>query len=598
MELQSVRIQNFLSVESAVVDYSGNGTTLVVGPTGSGKSALMVESLLWLFYDLLNREVSRSEMSGVRRRYRMQPVEESTSVEAWFKHAGHDYYAKRSLKDGWEISCDGTGITPYRAKADGVAAMRQIVGLPPHLFRAIAVMGQGFHQRFSGFKDSDRTTIIEDFLGAAAFEQGQREAKDKLSAVESVLSGLTARRDALRQAVQTTQEQLQTAQQQVNEWKAHADATRQRLETESSAIGADRAEKTQQLEELEAAQLQLVEAKRQWEMSEVDANRDVETGVAEVSRLQAQKTQLVSRRQSFEGLGPQCPTCLQPVDGAIIQQTISEDASLVTGLEPQIGQAENQLASARQRLQDAKTHLITIRQQETLRTAEQNRLRNSISLIDQRFEQIQSELSQLGDSEILAEQNLRAVQDRLTGEQQQLEQVETAVAEHESLKPYLNWWVEGFSIRGIRSKRLGSVLETMNVNLASYCQQLFEDQVLVRLLPIKPQKTAAAKSVVSLDVSSPAGSYALSSGGQERCIDLSIHFALRRFAQQAAFGWSSNFLIGDEVFDHLDRPLAERALQILKGEAQRVFLITHSPELQALCDSVWHVRYEDERTVL
>ena len=170
--------------------------------------------------------------------------------------------------------------------------------------------------------------------------------------------------------------------------------------------------------------------------------------------------------------------------------------------------------------------------------------------------------------------------------------------EYARISNYLAWWQEGFSVKGIRNLRLGDVLETVNGYLQDYCQQLFDGEILVQLDGEKEQKTTAAIPVVSVKVDGPAGCYELSSGGQARKIDLAIHLALRRLAQGVSHGWRSNVLIADEVLDHLDRVSAQRVIQVLSEEVQRVFIISHDPTLQSLCDDVLRVHYEDETTRL
>lgn len=594
--MRCVRIQNFLSVESAVVDFSGEGITLVCGPTGSGKSALLVEPLLWQFYDILNRPVEKKEMSGVKRRYRLQDVAEETSVETWFSNAGHEYYVKRTPKSGWEVFRDNSAVTPYKTKGDGTKAMLDAVGLPDHLFRAIAVMGQGFSQRFSGFKDSDRTTIIEDFLGAVVFEKAQADAKQNNDEIERVLQGLSSRRQAWEQSAAATERDIETATQQLNSAASVRLQSQQALEAESAQLGQKKGLCTNRLQEIATERSQTDVLISQWASAESTGQQVVESQAAALSSLRTSQTSLQVTRDRLAGLSDRCPTCLQTVDVQVVQAELHRLDSEIANLTPQIEQTNIGLQNARTKVAEVKATLASLRTGRDGLVAEANDLNNQVLAIDKRFEAIQSELTHVAGLETAAKQNLDRLDARLLNEQTQLQAAVTAENEYASRKPYLSWWSEGFSIRGIRSKRLGGVLDSMNVKLAEYCEKLFDGRIMVRLLPVKPQKTTSAKSVVSIDVQSPAGSYGLSSGGQERCIDLAIHFALRRFAQEAAFGWSSNFLIGDEVFDYLDRALASRALQVLRDEAQRVFVCTHSRDLQALCDSVWYVQYEDERT--
>lgn len=598
MELKAVRIQNFLSVEDAVVDYTGKGTTLVVGENGVGKSALFVEPLLWQWYDMLNRSDKKPKMSGVRRRYRMQPVDEPTSVETWFSNNGHEYYVKRTLQGGWEVSRDGSSVTPYKTKADGVASMQQAIGLPSHLFRAIAVMGQGFGNRFTAFKDSDRTAVIEDFLGAAAYEQGQAEAKDSVTAVENALRSLTATRESAEQSLATTEAQIASAEQERQQLAANLSQTRQALEQESEQLGVERGQKVDEQQRLQQAYTQAEDGIATWKLNEQRSRDAASHQQSVLASLSTTAQMIVDTRNRLVGLGDKCPTCFQVVNQDIVAAEVQSLDQQWADVEAQRSAAEQKLVEAQDNVAEAQSCLQWFQTESRTQNQMINEAGNRIRDIDNRFEIIQRDLSNAGDAEIIADRNLSQLRDRLETERANLVAAQQAEAEYQARRPYLSWWGEHFSIRGIRSKRLGGVIEAMNGNLVDYCQQLFDGQIMVRLLPVKPQKTSSDKSAVSVQVTGPSGSYEMASGGQQRCIDLAIHFSLRRFAQTAAFGWASNFLIGDEVFDHLHRSLAERALGILKQEADRVFLITQSPELQSLCDSTWHVRYEDEKTTL
>src|SRR5262245_15248938 len=158
MELQRVVVHQFLSVEHEELTFEGEGLTLVLGvvhgssaaeSNGAGKSALFVEPLLWALYDRLVRANKRFKKE-VKRRYRGTPVQDDTWVEVEFSHKGKDYRIRRSLEDGYEIQVDGDDETPYRV-TEGKKKVESILGLDVNLFQAIAVVGQGFPSRFTGF---------------------------------------------------------------------------------------------------------------------------------------------------------------------------------------------------------------------------------------------------------------------------------------------------------------------------------------------------------------------------------------------------------------------------------------------------------------
>jgi len=597
MDLQAVRIRNFLSVEEAVIDFSGTGLTLVVGPTGSGKSALLAEPLLWQFYDVLSRPVQWSQMDRVRRRYHGQPVSEDTSVETWFTHRNHTYYVLRSLKSGWKIVCDGSVITPYKTKAAGVGAMADIIGLPSHLFRSLVVMGQGFSERFSGYKDSERTSVIEDFLGAAEYERAQQSAREQLASIGPVHQQLQVQKDLLQQSVNLTQARITDAEQQMAQWREESTSTRRLLEEKIENLNNLREQKVAEYSQVSAEHGKITAAFSSIVEVEKAQSAAYEKYLSQVGSQQCRYEDAVHKKDRLVRIGAgECPTCFQIVDGSHLAKVLMDVESEISRELSALSHSKEQLSAYKESLEEARIELETLRAQCASYTSSLSSIQVEVREIDSRLSSLQGEIGRLKDMDSVSAKSLEAHQDRLFQESSQLQSVEQALQKCTSIQPYLDWWSEGFSIRGIRSKRLGDVLATMNTALEFYCQEFFENQIVVRLLPVKPRKTTVAKSAVSLEVSSPAGCYELSSGGQERCIDLAIHFALRRFAKQAAFGWSGNFLIGDEVFDYLDRSLSSRAVEIIRREADRVFLITHSRDLQSFCDSVWSVYCEDERT--
>lgn len=598
MQLHCTRIQNFLSVPDATIDYRGAGTTLVVGKNGAGKSALFVEPLLWLFYGSLNRTDLSTFSNRVRRRYHGKEVEGPVQVEAWFSQDGHEYYAKRSLDDGYEISQDGLAITPYRKKDDGVAAMRNVIRLPENLFRSIAVMGQGFRERFSGFKDSSRSEIIEDFLGAAVYEEAQVRTDSYLPIVATAIAGVTAQLVAARSSVQTSQQQIVEAQaRHASQVQANA-AVRASLEAECQSLGEQIGISQSSLAELQRQVAVLDTHIAEIDQSRVKHNATIEALQNAIGGHTATLTALQNKLAKLTHLSGTCPECYQPVDNAIVNRETEQKYAERATEQEKLNAANAQLQTVRGLVSDCERELGAMRTQRHNVMSAQVGHQTAITAANGRYQAIQAELSRLSDAEFDAAAFVRMIEQRLAAEQANVATLETTLANYEYHKTYLTWWSEGFSIRGLRSARLTRALDTMNVDLQRYCERFFDGQIGVRLLPVKLQKTAAAKPVVSLEVTGPSGCYELASGGQDRGIDLAIHFSLRAFAKRAANGWSCNFLNGDEIFDQLDPEVTVRALEILKEEAPRVYLCTHSTALQALCDSVLHVRYEDEQTRL
>lgn len=586
-----------MSIEEMTVDFRGQGVTLVTGPKGVGKSALLVEPLLWLFYNTLNRSELKTFTGRVRRRYRGEDVEgPPTSVEAWFSHNGHNIYAKRTLGKGYELAVDGAAATPYRDADDAVS---NSVGLPSSLFRSICVLGQGFSQRFSGFKDSDRSAVIEDFIDSIVYEEAQKRSQDADVAIDQQLRTLIGNQQAIDGMLSHQRAAVASQTQRLAEIDAYVTATRANLDAEAFQLGAA---KQSRATERAALQNERAESNSQdrylYQQITVLGSAHLAQQSALGALAEARNTlQTTLTRLQTWGVCD-CPTCFQQVP----QEHL---AGHVQRLGEELPKAVAAFDSAHQASLECERQINAVNAERIRLSVRGAEVHNRVAAIDTadamgdaRFEVIQRELGQLDDMKISAEAELRRVEAAQADMESKAQATQAAVATLQGERQYVSWWTEGFSIRMLRGARLGSTLEKMNEPLNDYCNRLFDGLIQVRLSPVKQQKTAAPKSAVSVEVQGPSGCYELASGGQQRCIDLALHFALRRFASKAAKGWSSNFLIGDEVFDHLDQATAERAVSIIREEAPRVFLITHSPALRALCDSVWHVRYEDERTRL
>lgn len=570
--LQSIRVKNFLSVKEQAVAFDRPGTTLVLGPNGAGKSALFVEPLLWLFYDTLNRTNSKRLSRKVKRTYRLEEVKEPTTVEAWLTVEGQPFYVSRSLEDGYTIISGAGDTTPYKAKSDGLAAVQNIIRLPLALFRSIAVMGQGFTERFTAYGDSAKSALIEDFIGAAEFERAQEDAKQAYGELSRAVASYEGRRQQLQQQLTVLEQQaggtnLDSLYAKLSECQQQVEICRDtlpKLQSQQAAIDSERLQRKQSLDALQQ-----------------EANHLF----GSIGRLEGS---VVETKSAIYKLGnlTHCPTCLQHVTAEAVAAGVAALNTKLAESEASLQELE-QLVAANQ--DNVERCTLDLRQKEQ----ELAECGQAIGAWQVRLTSLQADIAAVEGS-IAA---VSGVLGQLESIQAELSAIDATLSDYANRAARAGWWAEHFSVRGIRAQRLGSTLEEINGYLADYTAKLFDSEISVRLLPVKPQKTSD-KPGASLEVISPSRCYELASGGQGRLIDLALAFAFRKFASTAANGWGCNFLVGDEIFDHLSRVPARKALEVLKGEAETVYLSTHSPDLQAFCDSVLHVRYEDEITVL
>ncbi len=126
--------------------------------------------------------------------------------------------------------------------------------------------------------------------------------------------------------------------------------------------------------------------------------------------------------------------------------------------------------------------------------------------------------------------------------------------------------------KGVRALMIKTILPMINDSLAKYSNVMMGGEIGAQF--------KLEKDRLELDVKKTGGNGNKScSAGEARRIDICMLFALLDLV--ASLGRKTNFIILDEIFDHLDSLGLEKAMGLLYNvDYNNIFVVSHSPELK------------------
>lgn len=174
-----------------------------------------------------------------------------------------------------------------------------------------------------------------------------------------------------------------------------------------------------------------------------------------------------------------------------------------------------------------------------------------------------------------------------------------AIGEKESLEEEagrLQFWVDAFSQKGIRSYMLESVVPMLNASAEKYCQILTDGEMSVEFIA----RSDNEKFEVKVTHKHGGSSYRASSKGEQARANLVASFAIGDLAASRSHKpLSLRFL--DEPFESVDEAGIEAIVQLLNeqsSEFDTVFVVTHQQSLQQMFNkSITAVKRNGETTL-
>ncbi len=635
MRIERIDIKNygpFLGKHS--FQLSDRGLTLVMGDNqdepkmnsnGAGKSSIF-DALDWCLFGKVPRG---DHVDSIRNE---ESKDECGVSVILFDDEGKGAWIQRSRdkkKTHLLFAIDGVEQTRLDNKETQVL-IEQYLGLNREVFHAAVLFGQLDLAHYADSTDTERMDILTNILQLDEIDELKEVAKAKLGDMQ--LQGNQARQDWNSKRVLLESLQAQNFHEQIVQWnQQHADELKQ-LEgliqlkaatvaglgdpdTVINGLSGEKHKVEARLRDFPKPNRQVVETEQ--------ANRSKITtaiGIAseELSRHIAAVEAINTKINAGEMV---CGECGQVVAldhlqahhteasarGASAHEEVQQLQQMLQDKDNLIAVHERQYADAVQKHQESTSalsaQLATIEssmQQEQQKKHQLMTAQTEWNQMSALFQKKQQEVNPYVAQQQNHQQQIVQVQQEIEVASQQLQ----AVTEEEK---YLQFWVDAFSAKGLKSYILDSRLQELSVAANQWVTLLSGGTIWVEF---RAQKETRGKKLVNSpdirvfrwnpDQTITERNYRSWSGGEKQRISFAIDFGLSRLIAQRA-KQSYDLLILDEVFKHLDQSGKEAVvemLQVLAQEKSSVFVVEHDTDFQSSFDNRIVVQKKNRRSVI
>ncbi len=624
IEFQKLTGRNFLSFKELDFSFSGHDFLLILGQNsdsessssnGSGKSALL-EALVWVLFGRTLRNLTYDEVVN-------NQIGKDCLISLSFASNGGTYALERYRKDSQE----GNALRLFEGKKELTEAsnketqnlLEQLIGMNFEIFMNSVAFPQGSAQFFSTLSDSEQKSILERMLSLETLSEAQIRVKADLKTLELSIS----QNELKLSNLQTKQETVEAQSEQLK--RSHLAFEEDRQQAIKELLQQIRAEKekTQELNEFKANKLRQqhslkVKITKNTELLSGMEEKQDESGKLEskLYKVEAKEESLkreaggVSRKLTnikvLKGKAT-CPTCGQSVSGKLVEEQRKALELELEDLSVQQDEVLDEKEEIRLQLRELEKEFTRLSELEVELSRAKNTLeasqkelwefQSSVELSKERANQLKEQAYELKSKTNPHQESIAEVKKTLGDLSQEVEKVGTEKDNLEEEREYLNFWVAGFGDRGLKSFILDSVVPTLN-DETNKCLSILSDGTIKASFHTQTQlKGGEMREKFGLDIWTENGAdrYLGLSGGEQRRLNLAVLMSLRRLAQMQA-GAQCNLLLADEIFDALDQPGLERAVELLKVQRQngaKVIVISHSDELQEHFQDILVVQKED-----
>jgi len=609
IEFKEITFLDFMSFQEAKLSIHSTGLHFIYGEVdgltadsnGAGKSVLLAEGLAWgLFGETLRGckadDVVRTNGSG------------SCAVTIIFKKEDKRYMVTRLRNDPQfgnkvtfvQLADQGQGLfLTGSANRETDEKIVDVLGFSFDLFKNSICHGQGLPYRFTQATDAEKKDVLEEIMALGWLELARtraREAKTKYKDVELNILGEISGKNT---QVKASQDRIFGLEQRLVEVTGKAlataiptyDSTEDRKQVKKLRLRRDRLQA-----DADTLDEEHLKASEEWNK----VSQKVDAAMMEMDRVNievAEQKQIISKNEKL--VGKPCPTC-----GRIIEKAVLKDVLFNTKKD------YNDLILQQTVAQESHKMLaeVSVQTQEKLESVEQ-----AAALKREHVLKADNELSHLVESvrvkEMEAESAKKAHEEATKEKTEWIEvellavkkEVEVAQEGIRNLKGLgectsniiqaLEFWVEGFSNRGIKSIVLDNVVPYLNAAAARYAALLTDGDIKIEF---KTQSTTQAGEVrdkfeVAVQYKDRA-SYTTASGGEKRRVDVIVLLALHDLIAWQR-GVDTNIQIFDEVVESLDSTGTERLVALLKERAKTkgIYIISHDSDLRLEYDTAIRV---------
>jgi len=493
---------------------------------------------------------------------------------------------RKSKKTALHLKVNGQVVTALDTR-ETQQRIEGLLGLDREIFHAAVYYGQGDVMRFADVTDSARMELLTKILGLEEIDAWSTRAKGMAKSLESniwEIETAIAKEEGSKAILEA--EDFKTAIEGFEEQKrqdlANLDLQIKGLD---AVIARAHDEEAQQLQaELESLESEL--AKPQY--------KDLDAALV-VNRELIRRLEIDVDRATRQGEG-QCAACGQEITGDYLAERVVTFQTQLTDARGRCARLEAQVQHANEK----RSRLGFLQGELALRRREAGNAHNARPGFERQMGDLMSRANPYMEQEREQKERLGACEKHLFELGSELK------AMREGLQ-LVQFWVDAFSPKGLKSYILDSRLSEMNDTINKWVGLVTGNVWWVRLESQKLTRGGALKNQINIRVFKhrPDGTilernYPSWSGGEKQRVSLAIDIGLSRLIA-ARSKHRYDILILDELFkslDHSGRMACIDMLHELAKEKSSLFVIDHDTDIKGAFENVVTIRKQADTATI
>ena len=545
---KKIRWKNFLSTGDkwTEIELDKEGTTLVVGTNGTGKSTVL-DALCFVLFNKPYRKITKSQLINTTN-------EKGTLVEIEFSVGVRNYLVRRGIKPNvFDIEIDGR---MRNKEADDRINQKvleeQILKLNYKSFTQIVILGSSNFVPFMQLSGPNRREVIEDLLDIKIFSAMNNLLKEKLRENRDVVRTLGLKKDNIKDKVQMQEEFIEELETR----------GRKNIEEKETKVNKITLEIDELLKKNEILNLSLDSVQTQIK-TVIDAPKQLQK-LASLKQKISNKVSRITKEHKFFTDNTVCPTCSQDIEESFRLNRIDDAQSRAQELREGYKKLEESITE--EGIRERHFTQFTKEISELTHGISQNNVR--VNGLQRQTGDLQQEIQTLADRI----QNRNTEHEELRKFKGDLQKVFDKLAKKNEEITYNDHVYSLLKDGGVKGKIVKKYLPLINQQVNRYLQMM--DFYINFHLDEEFNET----------IKNPIHdrfSYSSFSEGEKMRIDLALLFTWRevaRFKNSA----STNLLVMDEVFDSsLDGVGNDDFIKIIKYVVKdaNVFVISHKQDM-------------------
>lgn len=555
MQIQSVEIENILSIGKASISFEENGLCLVEGwnfdaerSNGAGKSAIF-NCISFALYDKIPRKVTASEI--------LKRESNKGHVTVKFIASGDEWLVVRKRPKQVQFYKNNVEQTLTQTEFES------IIGLNYDQFITTIYNPQSNSDKSSRFlscSDSDKKSFLLRLLNLEKLELYKKNADSKMKELNT---------------------QVQEETQKLSTYNAKIEAYREAL-IDETGVNSKIEQLDSSISELNAKLIELGNVEKPDLDKLYRLEEDIRTKISSVNKAKAQRETLYEQYGALESIiiDENCSTCGSAIDEIEVLRHQEEKAKKLQTLKSKI----DDLDATSSKESEFTDLLNKIKDKRKSSSLEYDRAREQMTEIKSIINKLSVDHNNLNLKLKNNSNYLNKINDLLKKSQELNDSIDIYRRQIEFYKTISNI----YSPTGAQAYILDSIIDYFNESVQKYIEMLWPN-VSYTLNSYKEtaKGETTAKFSETLTMNGEQASIGSLSGGEYRALSLCVDFALLDVISNQ-FNIKMNPIILDEPFDGLDSSGREIVIALLDSlsKDRHILVVDHASESKVLFSKV------------